>query len=1476
MNTTDNIKKQTGRLLAVTVVTLIASLFPFVQVLADHDGWKGGIDRERHNNHKLQATIMWGDNYSSNYTFQTGYTSYNISGYVKQLKISSWYLSLYKTYDQWIDNNKTCSSYDLSDQRLEWNIYNSQTSNWDYYWSYIYGTTNYPECSNCCLVYPDTYWETETGNMIQYLIDNGTGGNYSLNMLLSVKKADGGNRDYFPSAETKMVCDITVPGFYAQSTSFTTVKHDAGVQSKDFKFKAWAFGSATVTLSVPNDSPFGFNSDCSSKTTTVSNPSDGSEKTVTLYFDPSTAGEHQANLSISGVYNSSTITKTVSVSGVSTNQPIVIEGDKPEVGGNSAVLSGYVQAYDCTADLYGAGFYYWLDGADEESTKVRVYTLYEADEAHPFKTRGTWSNTVTGLTPNTTYRYRPFVKKTTDGDEAEYVSSDYYKFTTSTCDPSIGDTIYFTIDANAVKDECALVFNTIAEAKTYLAGCTSGVKNWTYAEDDATYPFRLKKHIVFQVAPGLYQTGSGKSGAIDLKNINKWDTGKKYTPDHRFVLRGIDPDYEKTTLYGLDIRESRWITIDNIKIERENENRDYDNSALVAGAGNISNSALAGNMENASIRIVNSKIVGTSFCVIHVDSCDGIEMENNNLSAAIPDYSGDNNLCNAVFWGSSIKMFNVKNARIMRNNFRGSHTTSLLLQGSNNLLIMNNVFWNNNSISDPTRRYVAFIRLLSMSENTSGGDSNELKNIGIYYNTLFLMANNETENYKCDFFRLGASNSCGDSQENVKFYDGGTIEFMYNNCYSMSGVVDGKGSFNESDPFLGLENQFDKISDNNFWSYFDGASASESVFAIGEDNTFINSEAQMCKTAPYDPDGLVIKGGALNGGIAVATTVGNSLGAQRVRTDRTGVSNIRPKDGTRWTYGAYQQGVSETIHRIYWFGTENNRWDNRNNWYKDKDGKVKVSCVDELSADLEVIIPSGKPQYPVIGDWNELTTGEEVRTGIAKVDDGYTATAYTNTMDIEYGAALLGVENLYKNKVGSRRYTKATTNFEAGRKHWLLVGSVIKENAEDEGLTSYSFYKYHKPEVYMQRVEADAENDEIKWGTPFTDLDTPLPAESCFAIMVADEYTGEGYYKIPAYYYSLWTGEDVGSGTEDVKYQYTGYFVNENALPSYTVAANSYGLFSNTYPANISVTQMQNNVLGEDATLHFYKYVKDDEGNVSGSWMTTESLVSGEKYYIRPQNGFAIKNNTGSSLTVAMELEDYENEGVTTRYKRADANTKLILGVSNAVSGGESRVTVKYNGGNTAVLIGVNTSTPIAYVPSGDKSYCVFGIEDESRIVPLTVLNQSSNVMHVKFDLLQSNGFESVILEDRLNNMSYDLLNGDTPTFYSLASGETSGRFYLNINYASDSSEDNPVTVAEETKEDAAIDIYNVGAMLTVTASEGSVIESISVSDMAGKTYRLIPNGNNFSRHKLPVVNGVYVVSVVTNKNTAQTKIVVK
>lgn len=1477
-----------NRLIVPIVIALLVSMFTHLSAMAS---CAGGFSNE--DNRGVEAIFEYGESWENKLKIKKHEKTDEGNGTDLTFLTSNLQLKSAVVYEYNTGNWGSNQYYGICQTRIEYQVRDLRTNS-------IVQSGNW----NLTSEYVDKGYNDNNGTRVRHMYENNIArhllrrspGNYNVEFWYHITgQCNSGCNDniyYKHSTNDNFYFKYSYPGIIASNFSVGSYRYNTGVKSKTFSFNS--YGSGTVTLTIENGTPFYFNSACTQKTLVKTIENDYAE--VTIYFNTATSGEFSANLNLEGSDYEEFSNVDITLSATATSSPVVIEGAKPAVTGSTVTLTGFLKAYDCTANLYETGFKYWNASTGSEASALEQHST----QASAQKTNATWQETIYGLEAGT-YNYKPYVKQTqTPGNT--YKSSSAYTFTVNECDYPVGDTIYYTIDANANKDICNLVFNTVADAKSHLLSQS----DWINSSSHATAPYKLLKHVVFQVAYNktAYQTASGLAGAIDLTNINQWNTSKEYTPDKQFIVRALNPSSnksEKPKLYGLDIRYSRNITVDGLYIERTTSSKGYENSAVIVG-NDVSNERVAGFMTNADITVKNCYIKGTAFCVLHITDCDGLYMENNNMEAGIPSYSDDGDKCDAVHWGSSIKMMNVKNAKLMRNNFRGSHTTSLLLQGSQNILIMNNVFWNDNKIFDTSRKHISFIRLLSMAETTNGSNNNKLTDIGIYYNTLYLKKNPDEDTsgystYKCDFFRLGGAcgssgsctvKTCSDSQQDHQPYyipkesSVAKIEFKYNNCYSLSSVVTGTGAFG-ADPFLSKsESDFIGITDNNFWSKYDSPSATKSVFAIGTNHSFINVSGLMCKTVPDDPDGLVIKGNALNNGVQVTTTTGTALGANKIRTDRNGLQNARPTSGTGWTYGAYQQSVSTgEIDVIYWNGKEGSNWDTRGSWYKKVNGEFKVlTCVDVLASDLKAVINDGNTPYPEISEWEdypELTHGEEVRTGISRSDaSGYVGSKYADEIEIGYGGAITGVENLKPSS--TRYYSTASVKFEVSPRTWTLVGAVIahKSGESQATITSYDFYKQHLPEVYMQHVVVDGENN-IKWGIPFTDTDTPVPPTSCFAIYVADEYTDSKYYKFPASaFYRMPEHTDLykaeNARNANVQYENSGFFINESALPQLSIKGSDdattggWNFFNNSYPANLRVSSLVSG-LGANHTVHVYD---TDDGWISGGSIPSNAII-------RPQNGFIIQRTTTGNTTLNMATSWYDNSS-STKYKSADANSVFVLRVVNTLANKGARMSVTLDGTNTDAVIGVNEDNPVIYVPSDGNKYNSFVTGAESALVPLTILNQSKGQFHLQFMQFDNRGFDSVVLEDRLTGLSYDLTDGEQPIIYGIPVGLTEGRFYLNINNYSESGGDDPVIteVQEESADSATVNIYCRRNVLTVSSPDKESIESIMISDMAGRTFNVTPTGSNYSVHMLPLASGVYTVTVVTEKTTTQQKILIK
>lgn len=1258
--------------------------------------------------------------------------------------------------------------------------------------------------------------------------------------------------DSYTSADSYFT--FTIPGFTtaSQTLSFGSVKRG---ETKSSTASYTHYGTA---LTTSNCSITGTNASMFSVTSI-------NESGVTVQFAPPAGtafGTKSATLTITDAH-SKTHTVTLNGTAVSEENPEVLIADTAHIADGPAVtLQGYLKKTGCATDINRFGFKYAANCAGVESG-----TDASTSSASPMKQGAVFSKTIaSGLAENTTYYYKAYVYSPTAG----YIySSDCETFTTRKgCTYTSGDTIYYTINGSVDEnDDCALIYKTFDAALTNLRTRTSGSTNWY---DSSTK--LLKKHVVFQVAPGSYGTDNGSW--IDFSQINYYNDASATTPTKYFIIRPLKKN-TKPIIYGMKLALSRWITVDGMNIKRTNTSKGLDYSAILVGQDTENNALTVGSRSGSDWRVkfINCDIYGKNFCSIHANGIDGFYMENCNLVA-----EGDNTTTEDTFnWGASIKFMNSKNIVMLRNNFKGAHANNIFAQNVRNMLVMNNVFWNDNAVKQvaTSNNYKAIIRLI----NYSASDNNhKVQNIGMYYNTMYI-AENTASGYDepVNFLCLGgvAAGSPNQSKD-FTYYDLSTIDFMYNNCYSYDSGISGRPTSGDKG-FGSLDvSSSTHLAHNNFWSQYDTDHSSvSSGFAFGSDCDFVNVKDQVCKTSPNTPEGLVVKGTGLNRGshltadVASATYAGSSVDATTIYDDRLKFE-IRPRNSDPWTLGAYQQALPHTIDVIIWNGGENEVWDNRNNWIK-PNGQL-VTCADILDDNLQVIIPSPNSEqyplpssgsitrYPSIPVWDDEDIPEEgVRIGSP------TANKYAKNIELEYGASVKGVENLASSS--PMRYVEATSYYTAGRNEWILVGNVVKPFTDGTKTTTRNinsgdyFIAGQEPHVYMQHVVQDGTN--VKNGTPFTSLEQAVSGQSTYMIKIPDQY---GPYKLPAsIYYSkkVPNKAKLGDGTEPKTFTFNGRFAADAGLPSYTGLVNDgskFNFVNNYYPANLDIYGVLGDYSGWNAKYYNYS-------NQSWTAVATSGIL------IKPQAGFILVGTGATTVTPAANRYITGN----TAYKSADADDLVQLSVFNTFDNSGSTVFIKSEGIKSDKAFGWNANTPEMYIPADNAKYDLYIAPAEGGRIPLGIRNSSGGKITVKFVLEKLTGYDEVILEDAKENMTYDLTE-EQPIFNGIPTGDFEGRFFLNIESGLE-----PITGVDEVDgSDAASDaensisVFAYRGRLTVATDQNSVIENIVVSDMSGRNWSLQPNGSNYSVHYLNVAPGVYTVSVVTNNGKRMVKVIIK
>lgn len=1076
---------------------------------------------------------------------------------------------------------------------------------------------------------------------------------------------------------------------------------------------------------------------------------------------------------------------------------------------------------------------------------------------------------------------------TLDGDNLDVANSNTITVTVSMtgdmntnnnycekCGKPTGETIYYTIDNSlTADDDCSLSYRSLETAITKLKA-TPEYFNSTTTE--------LKKHVVMNVVNnGTRYVGTeaaGRTGGdvasaltIKLQNINNLDAANyqyKLNGSPRTLTIQAAVANNRPTLQHLIIRKSKNITLDGLVITGSPNTTVLDNAIDIDDDGDWVTGA-TGRYAAANIRIQNCYIMSTGFTCIHASGYDGLTFVNNDIEAKLTTLLLANS--NTQNWGASAKFIRCKNVNFERNNFRGDHATLTWLQESQNVLFMNNVFWSTNN----TTAQIAFVRLLSQKGLS-------VDHIAFYYNTMFLNAGTNTQSY-VDFFRLGRAD-IGEQSGYKEKYDATTIAFEYNNCYSYQPTVTGR----RTDAFLGrTPADFTLLRNNNFWSISEGTSSDGLEFGTGARNIHVKQE--LCSTAPNDPMGLVVKGADLNVGSALTTDI-TGLGAMSIHRNDRLRTTIRPVGGTGWTLGAYQQTDGIPVDTIIWTGAFDDDWDNRNNWI-DAATRQTLSCVHQLSKNLVVIIPSytgseiyqsptgqiqHEPKLPA-----QFASDRPIKLDNEHVDAGagltsFTPTKFAKKIDIEYGGSLLNAHKLKPGEVPL--YDEVTMHLDLdNRKEWVLVGPVVQPFEDGtktsvRQLQSGDFFLNFEPHVYMNYVNIDTSTGAVTWAAPFTQLTEPVGPQQIFAIRVPDQYGNVRpmQFKLPAViYYRNGTEEQKALGTAPIKYTFNGRLSDEAGLRQYTIES-AHQILSNTFPANLDAAK----VAAAGGTVKVYDY----------GLKSFQTAVGGDM--IKPMHGFIYsRSDEGqTSLQVTDAMIVFGN----TKYRKRTVTQPLFrMDVTNTNNTNGSRINVMYDADKADTFDGMidseknfndqDLTVPEMYMMAYTKKLSQKGINKQTETIPLGIRTNVDKSL--KFKRYYNDGYEEVFLEDKQTGKSYDMLATNAEYIINnVPSGNNEGRFYLHVTVAQ---EHIPSTIGEETigssdAEEFDIAIFAQGKQVTVSSSQNLVIETILVSDMAGRTQVFTASNPHFNQLNLQVAQGTYIVKVIGDKGTKEAKVIIK
>ena len=1115
--------------------------------------------------------------------------------------------------------------------------------------------------------------------------------------------------------------------------------------------------------------------------------------------------------------------------------------------------------------------------------------------------------TTSGLPAGYTYGYKAYVKI----EDFVYISAETGYFTLADCSerPVKGSPLTYTVNAalgEGYIDDCNLTYGSLETA-------IKSLKN-SYSDDNADYQYVTKNENSYDLnqdvtinvhfynntestataytyqgtsivaSAGTDKFDGGKGRALLIEDINR--TG---SPKYTLTIKAANENAKPWIHHPL-IRNSRNVVLDGLFLVSDPTGKFQDNALemdintqkwnlIEIQADNCASYTKTDNgtytltnMCNANIMVQNCVIGSAGFTGVHISGYDGVTFQNNEFEAV---FTGATD--NDINYGASAKFMSCKNVKFVRNNFRGDHATLLWIQECQNVLFMNNVFWNTNQYL-ATSQTPAAIRLVSQF-------GYPVKNLGFYYNTFFF-ANYDhktdaqlTSGY--DFFAF--SNTVNNAGGGTDKFVSGTIDFMYNNCYSYDEDAPGKSS----NPLLGRNASDFNFCPNNFWSEYDnikGNKTSAFDFAGCGAENFVNVKENVCETTATGPKSLVVSGSALNKGSKPdISKTGISLTDEELYQDRLR-ENVRPVEAnsTDWTLGAYQQTDAIDTDVIIWQGEVSEYWDDRNNWIDASTG-IRLSCVNNLSNNLKVIIPQANSTvYPTpaqgVRNWPQLPSSftasnrkTESKIPAAEQVNAGTSGMFAETIELEYGAALKGVEYLTN---GEEHYSNAIMGFTAPRSQWILVGTVVKPWDATAGkyrnVKSGDYYITNQtPHVYMHQAVINGKN--AKWDETFTSLEVEVEPTTVFAIQLPDQY---GKYKLPAQYYNNMNGTNFDP-TKPHTYSFDGKFVNDAALPTYTdLTAGVPVLLNNSYPCNIDAKKLEEISGGN---VQYYDYT-------SGTFMNTSATTS--QVLLKPQHGFIF---TPADSKTSLEITSAMLTGGDTRSRSSEITLPtLSLNLFNANTGvGYSNVVVKVDElledgtqapSNVEKVFAPNYDSPELYIVANDSMYSRYSVNSKTKVIPLGVKLKKD--MNIKFKKEYFNDYETAILVDTHTGKETDLLRNSYTT-ETLVAGDIEGRFYLNLGVSSDVEDDETggddvsTEVEENETTTSAINIFVDDNNTIRVVTNGVELKNIYVSDMAGRTMKYDVRGFAASL-RLPVAQGVYTLNVIGDKANRTEKVILK
>lgn len=343
-------------------------------------------------------------------------------------------------------------------------------------------------------------------------------------------------------------------------------------------------------------------------------------------------------------------------------------------------------------------------------------------------------------------------------------------------------------------------------------------------------------------------------------------------------------------------------------------------------------------------------------------------------------------------------------------------------------------------------------------------------------------------------------------------------------------------------------------------------------------------------------------------------------------------------------------------------------------------------------------------------------------------------------------------------------------------------------------------------------------------------------------------------------------------GDRPKTYTFTGRFYNDQQYTTYYgLKPGQPNLLCNTYPCNIDPNKVS------DGTVQVFNYKPENEAKASASG----SFGDANGNHIKPQHGFVYTPAEGvTTLTITADMLVDGN----TRFRSAAAsNPYCYVAVNNAQSATHegSYVKVTYNTeanyhsfdlNHDAPKVFVATTTvPDLYIEQFDKKWAGLHVPQAESYLPLGIEVKSD--MPLTFSVMDAQGYERILLEDKATGMQYDLLQGKVQ-LNNLPAGTYRNRFYLFTQAAYVEDDDITTNIAETAVEPGVHASYQ-NQLVTATALGNETLKEAHISNLIGVTQRIALSGQ-YQQFALPQAAGVYIVRIQGEQTQYSFKAIVK